>query len=407
MDEKLDSPFRRSIFRKELDGIWGKHNISEEIREQFLHSIFENPFQINEQYLVKGGFTTRKDLRKILGKLPEISVAASELEKIFIIESDLNIPSDLLSEFVKKDSKIAMFLGAGASKSLRDYPDWSTLGSKAINEMLLLNLINLFEKERIEDSIKDPKQKLTIFESIIAPPGKYEHKRDCKAYKNFYEKCFKHAVAENSNKNPTIYDLVVKFETIKITSNIDNEFFLALKNYLSLKSNFENKHQGEIAEISNFAQIKSSDFSSSSLDVNTIYHIHGHIDNVDSLVMTTRDYIKAYYDTKGLANFLEQIFKEYTVIFIGYSISEFSILEHILKCDKRHYALLNAFLNEQNIIKMNQSYFDTFGIKMIPYYMDFNGYCRLEELLISWLNKIEEIKFGSVFKKINEIDEVI
>ena len=74
-------------------------------------------------------------------------------------------------------------------------------------------------------------------------------------------------------------------------------------------------------------------------------------------MITTFDYIKAYYGEKsGLRKFLAKIFKEYTVIFIGYSLQELELLENIIKHNNKHYYVTGSYLNEQNLFLIRKHY---------------------------------------------------
>lgn len=50
-------------------------------------------------------------------------------------------------------------------------------------------------------------------------------------------------------------------------------------------------------------------------------HLHGCIDDPDSMVITTKDYLN-HYSGKNIDVFLEHLFSNKTVLFIGYGMAE-------------------------------------------------------------------------------------
>lgn len=63
-----------------------------------------------------------------------------------------------------------------------------------------------------------------------------------------------------------------------------------------------------------------------------VVHLHGSLEEPTSMIMTTADYIHHYKreDANPIPIFLEELFRERTVLFIGYGLNELEILEYIL-----------------------------------------------------------------------------
>ena len=102
-----------------------------------------------------------------------------------------------------------------------------------------------------------------------------------------------------------------------------------------------------------------------------------------------RDYIKSYFEATGLREFLTRLFNEYTVIFIGYGLEEFQILEHIIsKKSKPHYAVIGNYFTDVNLLEVKRKYYSSLNIDIFAYYLDFSGHQRLVEVLKSWLTEI-------------------
>lgn len=57
-------------------------------------------------------------------------------------------------------------------------------------------------------------------------------------------------------------------------------------------------------------------------DFNGIVHLHGNINDPKSMVLTDDDFGKAYMADGRASHFIDQLFSEYTVLFIGYSYND-------------------------------------------------------------------------------------
>src|SRR6266403_2313653 len=73
---------------------------------------------------------------------------------------------------------------------------------------------------------------------------------------------------------------------------------------------------------------------------NCVFHLHGSVTNPSGMIMTTRDYISRYAndrrsDDPALENrtltFLEFLFHQKTVLFVGYGLDDLEILEYVIQ----------------------------------------------------------------------------
>ena len=331
--------------------------------------------------MLKKEINTLEDLSSEVKKITTNNEVVGAINTLFLVQDDLELPADLKKLFLRNEN-ICVFAGAGISKLLR-MPLWRELADKAIEYLHKTNNINYFEYQRIIDDVIDPKQKLTIFHNLIPKNAVDANK--------FYNSVLK---ADYSKKNP--YDLLVEFDWIKLTSNIDNEFYNALNKKLLSEAH---KKRAE-KELNNF--------DVNTLNPESIYYIHGSIDNLQQTVLTTKDYLEAYYsDSARLKIFFRELFNMFSVIFIGYGLEEFPILEHVIKNTKKHYAVMGIYQNEMNFFRLNSEYFKTINITPIPFYLDFNGYDRLLSLLDLWLNQIRDARGKDFYQAIKTIDDTI
>jgi len=138
-------------------------------------------------------------------------------------------------------------------------------------------------------------------------------------------------------------------------------------------------------------------FDSSKIGRNKLYHIHGLIGHNESLVFTVSRYIERYRD-EVFIKFLKKIFSEYTILFVGYGMNEFELLDYIIpKVDSEnkkavsHFMLLPFYSGEENILDFEQSYYASMGISVIGFEKDLRGYGQLYEVMKYWNKEINQV----------------
>lgn len=391
MSEK--ESLRKAIFKNELNFIFEKNQVNEFYVEKIIHILFENPVDLSKQWLLKNDLLQHD---QVVTKLKEIDIdnnLIGEISSIFLVHDDLIIPNDIKK--LLNNENVGVLVGAGVSK-LINMPLWKELGDKAIKYLFESNRINFSEYQKIQTEMIDPKQKLTIFHNLIS--------RNEDEAKKFYDDEFVNAKAE---KNP--YDLLVKIDWIKLTSNIDKEFFKALeRSYKTTAVEPSRLTEADSIPARKIAKLESKNFNFKTIDYDTVYHIHGSLDAINDATLTTKNYLDNYHKAdSNLKMFLESIFKEYTIIFIGYGLEEFSILEHIIKKSRPHFVLLPCYLHDINLFRIKNEYFKTLNIKAVPYYLDFDGYHRLYYVLKAWTDQITGSLKSGYYDKIRKIDEVL
>ena len=116
------------------------------------------------------------------------------------------------------------------------------------------------------------------------------------------------------------------------------------------------------------------------------------------MIVTTGDYIKHYAaygrspedpdNENRLLTFLDFLFCEKTVLFIGYGLEELEILEYIIakgpeRTGEAHDYMLQGFFSHQQTLVRNLAsyYLDECGIELIPFRRDEKDYEQLLEIL--------------------------
>ncbi len=209
------------------------------------------------------------------------------------------------------------------------------------------------------------------------PPNKDKFRED----KIKFREEMKRSLQSREESNPeNIYRELYKLRGIFITTNADilfDEFFYP---------------ENVVAELEHCS--KSDIEQTRSNHLSKLYHIHGYITDRGSLVFTLPEYMRRYKD-QTFQEFLTTIFKKYTVLFVGYGLGEFEVLDFLLKdkesrkkIKKKHYMLAPYFKGEENILKSEQSYYDGLDVKLLPYAKDENGYAQLYKVVKDWGKEI-------------------
>lgn len=131
---------------------------------------------------------------------------------------------------------------------------------------------------------------------------------------------------------------------------------------------------------------------------NTVVHLHGSVHDAKTMIMTTSDYINQYaaYNRSSrdpetenqLLTFLEFLFRNRTVLFIGYGLEELEILEYVLAkglrptAEMRHYILQGYFSHEEALMRNMQTYYrNDCGIQLLPFRRDEKDWDQLLEVI--------------------------
>jgi hypothetical protein len=132
---------------------------------------------------------------------------------------------------------------------------------------------------------------------------------------------------------------------------------------------------------------------------NTVIHLHGSLEDPTSMILTTSGYLDHYASRRpGEVNpvlaFLDFLFANRTVLFMGYGLEDLEILEYvILKAKKaegasrpeaRHYLIQGFFSHEYALMRHLRLYFlQECRIQLIPFLLDEKGWNQ-------WVDVLEE-----------------
>lgn len=395
---------RRFVYRKEIDHLFDQHKIDQKERDRIKNELFVHGFKEVKQLHLNNEVLSAGQIESVINKKGNKESFISEFKSLFQVNEDLKIPPEV-KRLLLDNSPVAIFIGAGVSKIL-NYPLWDQLADKALDFLLKKNKINHAEYEKLNYEVKDPKQKLSIFE-------KFCPRKDALG-QEFYLDALG-TPKKPPKVNPYIPIVSSSFNWIKLTSNVEYELSDALyKKEHADFNNGEGPYSGKtFPDEKSFRseRIISSNFKEENLDIDKLYYLHGELNNIGKTIFTTEDYIQNYFRKNNLSEFLRNLFENYNVIFMGYGLADFPILEAVMKdSSKKHFALLPSYFHESNIFRIKQHYYNQLHIKTIPYYIDFKGYERLYDVLESWEKEIRDEldkKPEDYFKTLDLIDEAL
>lgn len=264
------------------------------------------------------------------------------------------MPEELIEKI--DDGKLAIFVGAGVSR-LIGCKGWEDLSRELLNECYKLEMINFKELQSLI-SYNDNKQKITISYEILNANG-YEN-----SFFEIMEKSFE--PNKNLKKKLDIYYEITKFGDLVLTTNSD-------------KNCDEHYNPDRIA-------YRDDDFDPKQIDRTKIYHIHGSILDKKSIVFTVSQYFNRYKSEK-FREFLKKVFESYTILFVGYGLSEFELLEFLFTKEhihNNHYYLKEYYEDEINLLKYDKLYFKEMNIEVVGYSKSQRGYTQLYNVLKKW-----------------------
>lgn len=267
------------------------------------------------------------------------------------------------------NNELVIFFGAGASRIL-GCQGWIQLAHNLVDACFNSvnnndeRLLSFQEKESLK-SDTDQKKVISICYNILKSHNKSEV---------FYHTLKSSLLADKSKlESLNIYTQIHNFNAVIVTTNIDNH----------LSDIYTNNRV-----IYNVEDLVGS-FSNTKL-----YQLHGNLEaDPEDIVIKVTDYFNRYSKPK-FQNFLKRLFREKTILFIGYGLSEFEVLDYLLLKSKpliaqsKHYLLHPYYSYEVNTYGNDRLYFKDLGIEIIPYAIDENGYEQLFKVLQNWNNRL-------------------
>lgn len=301
---------------------------------------------------------------------------------------------------------LLLFIGAGVSRIIGS-SSWEELAKKYLDFVFDCGLINYSEYKHLAK--QDSRKLLSICNELVNKNPKK---------KSFdIQKALENDAKSSPNKYSDIYQHLDNFNCPYVTTNFDD--FLDSDLILT-----ETSTGGDTSKANTSSKTVYHHFSDlqdpALLKPHDVVHVHGsvHDPKKRDLVLTIREYFSAYSrntasGTTDLPEFLNKLFKNKVVLFVGYGLEEYEVLEFIVNNIEdptlmRHY-MLSPFLEEEsNIIPLQETYYTQLGVNLIPYSISSIGYSQLYYVIKDWSKTVgKNSKPKKFLDDLSTIDSVL
>jgi len=287
---------------------------------------------------------------------------------------------------------LVLFIGAGASR-VAGCPGWDEFANGALQQLIDKELLTYSEFEQIKRL--SPRIKLSIARNIATETNTTIN----------YDELLPTPKKPHLN-GKSLYSSLFKLGRVFVTTNYDRW----LDERIVDKTVSATPAETPNAPAPNKMKVihKVNDFLPAVLaQPNTVIHLHGSVLDPFGMVLTTRHYVERYTNDHRTGDpsaenptltFLEYLFANYTVLFIGYGLEELEILEYVIlkareqheeENEVRHYLVQGFFSHEQTVVRsMEQYYRRECGIQLIPFLRDQKNHDQLIEVIEHFSKKM-------------------
>jgi hypothetical protein len=279
-----------------------------------------------------------------------------------------------------KHGELVVFVGAGASK-LCGSPDWRGFADQVVGKLEKDRVLSFLEAEQLR-GLGDARRTLSI---AIALAKKQNITIDFDG--------ILHPKKPNAD-GVELYELLSSLRPVFVTTNYDKWLDDTGPGDLSPKMRTGDEFEPAQSPTQRSKYYLRTHLSSALLaERGAVIHLHGSFTEPSSMVVSLKDYIEHYADLR-VQTFLNTMFKNYTVLFVGYGLAELEILDYIIRSNEslrsgtaepRHF-LLYAHRSTETVQTgfMEDFFREQCGVRLIKYCIDAKGYQEVCEVFKSW-----------------------
>lgn len=284
-----------------------------------------------------------------------------------------------------KHGELVVFVGAGASK-LCGSPDWRGFANQVVDALEKAGKLNFLEADQLR-GLGDARRTLSIALTLAK-----EHGVDID-YDGILHPPKPAAIGAE------LYELLSSLRPVFVTTNYDKWLDEAGPEELTTEPPEESESQPVKGPTKRPKYYLREHLTSDRLtERGAVIHLHGTYTEPSSMVVSLKDYIAHYADERVQA-FLSEMFRNYTVLFVGYGLAELEVLDHIVRsneslakgaAEERHF-LLYAHRSTESVQTQFMTHFfrDQCGVLVIPYCIDSKGYQELVEVFKAWSPELD------------------
>ena len=280
------------------------------------------------------------------------------------------------------------FIGAGVSR-IAGCPGWSEFADGALR--CLVEEGNFSHKQLAQIGHLNPRVKLSIALALEKEHGTRIN----------FRKLLHQSGKKDNAKGQKLFGHLGKLGKTFVTTNYDEW----LDEEIGMPAvAVDTKYDPAASAIVNQRKIvhKVHDLTPANLNQpNTVIHLHGSVLDPDGMVLTTQHYVRHYANDRLSGNaekenrvltFLEHLFQQKTVLFVGYGLEELEILEYVILKARRpagtghneakHYLLQGFYSHEHELMRsLTRYYLEECGIQLIPFLRDHKDWDQILDVL--------------------------
>lgn len=291
-------------------------------------------------------------------------------------------PTYQLPQAIKRAAKhgqLVVFLGAGASM-LCGSPDWKGFASQVVAALEDGKHLNFLEAEQLK-GIGDPRRTLSI---AMALAREKEMQID-------FEKILH---PQSKAIGIELYKLLADLRPVFVTTNYDKWLDADVPDSPVDTEAPDDSIPAKRPDKRTSYYLPEHLTTDLFVERGAVIHLHGSYADAKSMVVSLKDYITHYADDR-VRNFLKEMFRSHTVLFVGYGLAELEVLDHIIRSNEKitspgkskpsHFLLYGHRSSEVTQTAFLSRFFEEqCGVQLIPYCIDKNGYAELVEVFKAW-----------------------
>lgn len=283
------------------------------------------------------------------------------------VPHNLVIPQAILD--VKEKGNLAVFIGAGFPRLFGCW-GWDRLAIGFVEKCCEVNILNARQRANIVEKInhgeEHPIDVISVYFKELTDNGYTTEMENL-----LKESC--HVDPQVTNDLREAYSELKRLGDFYITTNYDQHFdgFFGVENIVYKPDEFYNLGEKGMT-----------------LSENRLYHIHGSIIDVKSIVLTHEHYTERYSKSQ-YKDFLKNVFCRYNVLFIGYGLED-PLITNILREVKKqgvsnsNFLLKRYYINKHDDYLFDKSKFNDCDVDVISYLGDENDFKELLNVIKSW-----------------------
>jgi hypothetical protein len=286
-----------------------------------------------------------------------------------------------------KHGELVVFVGAGASK-LCGSPDWGGFANQVVDVLKQEGCLSFLEAEQL-GAMGDKRRTLSIALAIAD-----ENKLPIEAH---FDSILHPGPAKPEGR--ALYEMLTALRPVFVTTNydkwLDEEGPETATDALPPEGADETGRPSPRPKYYRREHLTSDKLA----ERGAVIHLHGSYSERKSMVVSLKDYIGHYADAR-VQTFLADMFRNYTVLFVGYGLAELEILDHIIRSNEavldgskrepRQFLLYAHRSSEQAQTTFIRRFFnEQCGVEVIPYCIDAKGYGELGNVFRTWAPELD------------------